>query len=116
MRDGLREVSDRADDFEVVGEPADGEAAVRTAEPLKTGVIVMDLIMLPKNGIYACREVAERLPDTRVLIFTAASGEDAVIDPVAVGLMGYLQKYSDKEQLPVPSVTFRVAKTTYPRA
>ena len=99
MRDGLRELLQQSGDFEVVGEAADGEAAVRIAQELKPDAIVMDVIMPLKNGIDACREVSEMLPDTRVLILTAATAEDAVIEAIAAGATGYLQKYSGKEEL-----------------
>ncbi len=99
MRDGLREVLQQSGDFEVVGGAADGESAVRIAQELKPNVIVMDVMMPLKNGIDACREVTEMLPDTRVLILTAATAEDAALEAVAAGATGYLQKYSGKEEL-----------------
>ena len=99
MRDGLRELLQRAGDFEVVGQAGDGEAAVRVAQSLKPDMIIMDVMMPLKNGIDACREITEMLPDTRVLMLTAASEEDAVMESVAAGATGYLQKYSGKEVL-----------------
>ena len=99
MRDGLREVLQGAGDFEVVGEAGDGAAAVRVAQNLNPDVIVMDVMMPLKNGIDACREITEMLPDTRVLMLTAASEEDAVMEAVAAGATGYLQKYSGKDRL-----------------
>ena len=99
MRDGLREVLERAGDFEVVGQAGDGAAAVRVAQNLRPDVIIMDVLMPIKNGIDACREITEMLPDTRVLMLTAASEEDAAIEAVAAGATGYLQKYSGKEKL-----------------
>ncbi len=99
MRDGLREVLERAGEFDVVGEAADGEAAVGMALELKPDVIVMDVMMPLKNGVDACREVTETLPDTRVLVLTAATEEDAVIEAIAAGATGYLQKFSGKEEL-----------------
>ena len=99
MRDGLREVLQRAGDFEVVGEAGDGAAAVRVAQNLKPDVIIMDVMMPLKNGIDACREITEALPDTKVLMLTAASEEDAVMEAVAAGATGYLQKYSGKDRL-----------------
>ena len=99
MRDGLREVLERSGDFEVVGQAGDGAAAVRVAQSLRPDVIIMDVMMPLKNGIDACREITEMLPNTRVLILTASSEEDAVMEAVAAGATGYLQKYSGKEKL-----------------
>ena len=73
MRDGLREVLQRAGDFDVVGQAGDGAAAVRIAQQLRPDVVIMDVMMPLKNGIDACREITEMLPDTRVLILTAAA-------------------------------------------
>ena len=99
MRDGLREILQRTGNFEVVGQAGDGVSAVNIAMKLKPDVIVMDVIMPLKNGIDACREITEMLPDTKVLILTASAEEDAVLEAVAAGATGFLQKYSGKENL-----------------
>ena len=99
VRSGLRDVLEESGRFDVVGQAADGEEAVRTVEELKPHVIVMDVIMPNKDGIDACREIMELLPDTRVLILTASTEEDAVIEAVAAGATGYLQKHSRPEEL-----------------
>ena len=99
MRDGLREVLQRSGAFDVVGEAGDGEAAVRVARNVKPDVVIMDVMMPVKSGIDACREITETLPDTRVLILTAASEEDAVVEALTAGAVGYLQKYSGKGDL-----------------
>ena len=84
-----------------MGQAADGEEAVRIVEELKPDVIVMDVIMPGKDGIDACREIMELLPDTRVMMLTASTEEDAVIEAIAAGATGYLQKYSRPEELVV---------------
>ncbi len=99
MRNGLRDTLEASGRFEVVGQAADGEEAVRTVEELKPEVIVMDVIMPHKDGIDACRDIMELLPVTRVLMLTASTEEDAVIEAVAAGATGYLQKYSRPEEL-----------------
>ena len=90
---------ERSGTFEVVGEAGDGEAAVRVARSVKPDVVIMDVMMPVKSGIDACREITETLPDTRVLILTAASEEDAVLEALTAGAVGYLQKYSGKGDL-----------------
>ena len=99
MRNGLRDVLEASGRFEVVGQAGDGEEAVRAVEELKPEVIVMDVIMPVKDGIDACREIMELLPDTRVMMLTASTEEDAVIEAVAAGATGYLEKYSRPEEL-----------------
>ena len=99
MRSGLRDALEESGRFEVVGQAADGEEALGAVEDLKPEVIVMDVIMPNKDGIDACREIMELLPETRVLMLTASSEEDAVIEAVAAGATGYLQKYSRPEEL-----------------
>ena len=99
MRDGLREILQRTGNFEVVGLAGDGVSAVKIALELKPDVIIMDVMMPLKNGIDACREIAEMLPDTKVLILTASAEEDAVMEAVAAGATGFLQKYSGKDTL-----------------
>ena len=99
MRDGLRDALEASGRFEVVGQAADGEEAVRIVEGLGPEVIVMDVMMPGMDGIDACREIMELLPDTRVLMLTASNEEDAVIEAVAAGATGYLQKYSRPEEL-----------------
>ena len=99
MRSGLRDVLEASGRFEVVGEAGDGEEAVRTAPELDPQVIVMDVIMPNKDGIDACREIMELLPDARVMMLTASTEEDAVIEAIAAGATGYLQKYSRPEEL-----------------
>ena len=99
MRNGLRDTLEASGRFEVVGLAEDGDEAVRTVEELQPQVIVMDVIMPNKDGVDACREIMELLPDTRVLMLTASSEMDAVIEAVAAGATGYLQKYSRPEEL-----------------
>ena len=99
MRDGLRELIQASGDFEVVGQAGDGVAAVGLALSLKPDVVIMDVMMPLKNGIDACREITEMLPDTRVLILTASGEDDAVMEAVAAGASGYLQKFSGKAKL-----------------
>ena len=99
MRNGLREALEDEADFEVVGLASDGVEAVSMAQMVEPDVVVMDVMMPNKDGVDACREIMELLPDTRVLMLTASTMEDAVIEAVAAGATGYLQKHSGPEEL-----------------
>ena len=99
MRNGLRDALEDVGDFEVVGLAGDGVEAVSAAQSLEPEVIVMDVMMPKKDGVDACREIMELLPDTKVLMLTASTEEDAVVEAVAAGATGYLQKYSGPDEL-----------------
>ena len=99
MRDLLRDALENTGEFHVVAQAADGQEALQVASEAAPDVIVMDVIMPVMDGIDACREITELLPDTRVLMLTASNEQDAIVRSIAAGATGYLQKYSSKEQL-----------------
>ena len=59
----------------------------------------MDVMMPGKDGVEACRDIMESAPGTRVVMLTASTEEDAVIEAVAAGATGYLQKVSGMDRL-----------------
>lgn len=99
MRDGLQEMLERSEDFQVVGQARDGIEAVDVAQSLKPDVVIMDVIMPLKNGVDACREIVATVPGTRVLVLTASTNESTVVDAIAAGATGYLQKFTGKDEL-----------------
>ncbi len=98
MRDLLKDALENTGEFEVVAQAADGEEALRTVEEAAPELIVMDIIMPVMDGIEACREIIDLLPDTKVLMLTASTDRDAIVQSIAAGATGYLQKHSSKEQ------------------
>ena len=99
LRVGLKHILEQSGEFEVVGQGANGEEAVRVAADLLPDLVVMDVIMPEKDGVEACREIMESAPQTRVVMLTASTEEDAIVEAVAAGATGYLQKETDRERL-----------------
>ena len=99
VRIGLKQVLDLSGEFEVVGQAADGEEAVRMAAEVSPDLVLMDVIMPGKDGVEACREIMESSSEVRVVMLTASNAEDAVVESVAAGASGYLLKETDMEQL-----------------
>ena len=99
LRVGLKHVLEESGEFEVVGQAADGEEAVRVAAEVSPDVVVMDVMMPRKDGVEACREIMESAPETRVVMLTVANEETAVLEALAAGATGYLQKETDRERL-----------------
>ena len=92
VRDGLRNALVYSDEFDVVGQAVNGTEAVGLAEDLRPDVIIMDVIMPEKDGVDACREIVDLLPDTPVLMLTTSTEDEAVIESIAAGATGYLLK------------------------
>ena len=89
----------RSPHIRVVGEASDGETAVALAERRRPDVVVMDLRMPKMDGIEATEEVLRRVPETRVLIFTAY-GERALLQRgLESGARGYVLKEAPHETL-----------------
>lgn len=99
VRDGLQMVLEQAGDMKVVGQAVDGDEALEVAREVRPDVVVMDLIMPNKDGVAACSEIMQALPKTRVLVLTASTADDAIMDALAAGATGYLQKYSGRDDL-----------------
>ena len=99
IRDLLRRYLESTGEFQVVAQASDGEEALRVVQEAAPDVIVMDVIMPVMDGIDACREITDSMPDTKVLMLTASNEKDAIVRSIAAGATGYLQKYSGLEQL-----------------
>ncbi|HET6951535.1 MAG TPA: response regulator transcription factor [Acidimicrobiales bacterium] len=91
VRQGLRSFLE-AQGFAVVGEAADGEAAVRLVRQTRPDVLLTDLVMPGVDGIEAIRRLrAEGLP-VGILVLTSFSGAEQVIPAIQAGADGYLLK------------------------
>ena len=99
VREGLKYVLEQSGEFEVVGQAGDGVEAVRVAAELSPDLVVMDVMMPKKDGVEACREIMDSAPETRVVMLTVANEETAVLEALAAGATGYLQKETDRERL-----------------
>ena len=82
-REGLQLVLEWSEEFEVVGQARESVEEATAASELSPDVIVMDVMMPKKDGVQACREIMETLPDTRVIMLTASTEADAVIETEA---------------------------------
>jgi NarL family two-component system response regulator LiaR len=99
LRQGTRQLLEREDDMNVVGEAGDGEEAARLAADLHPDVVIMDIAMPKMNGIEATRRLKEIHPDSAVLILSAYDDDQYVFAILEAGAAGYLLKDVPSEEL-----------------
>jgi DNA-binding NarL/FixJ family response regulator len=92
VRLGFRMILDSEPDMEVVGEAANGVAAVEAAVELQPDVILTDVRMPMMDGIAATKAIVERCPDVRVLVVTTFNLDEYVLGALRAGAVGFLLK------------------------
>jgi DNA-binding NarL/FixJ family response regulator len=83
----------------VIGEAPDGATAVALAERRRPNVVIMDVRMPGMDGLEATKLLAERAPDTAVLIFTAYSERSLLSRGLESGAKGYILKEAPHQTL-----------------
>lgn len=92
VRSGLAALLRGIEGVEVVGEVADGRAALDRTIETAVDVVVMDISMPGMNGLEATRRITQDRPHTRVLILSAHPNEEYVAQALRYGARGYILK------------------------
>ncbi|MBF8173818.1 response regulator transcription factor [Streptomyces olivaceus] len=99
VRMALRLVIDGEPDLSVVGEAADGDAALTAVDELRPDVVLMDVRMPGRDGLSATRELLARPTPPRVLILTTFDSDDLVLEALRTGALGFVLKDTPPPQL-----------------
>ena len=99
VRVGLRMVLSAEADIEVVGEAADGGAAVAMAEETRPDVVLMDVRMPRVDGLEGSRRVLAAVPGTKVVVLTTFDEDAFVEGALRAGVSGFLLKVAPPERL-----------------
>jgi DNA-binding NarL/FixJ family response regulator len=92
VRKGTRQILEEEEGFEVIGEAANGEEAVKLAADLKPDIVIMDISMPVLDGIEATKRIKAIIPDTAVLILSVYDDDEFVFTLLEAGAAGYLLK------------------------
>jgi len=99
VRLGLRTLLSHTAGFRVVGEAQTVAEAVQLNEQTRPDVVLMDVRLPDGSGVEACRRIKADHPETRVVMLTSYSDEEAIVGAVMAGASGYLLKQADAERL-----------------
>ncbi|EFH82440.1 response regulator transcription factor [Ktedonobacter racemifer] len=100
VREGLRMMLEIAGEgFTLVGDAADGVAALCVIEELQPDVVLMDLRMPGMDGLEAITQIRERWPHIAIVILTTYNEDNLMLRGLRAGACGYLLKDTDRETL-----------------
>jgi DNA-binding NarL/FixJ family response regulator len=86
-------------DCEVVGNVADGSALLEATQRLQPDVIVLDVNLPTIHGLEACRQITQRFPQIKVVVFTAMNDLDVRQRSFAVGASAFICKLDPVDDL-----------------
>jgi len=99
MRQGIRQLLELKDDFEVVAEASNGEEALEKVAQYQPDMILMDLNMKGMDGIQTVDALRQRGETACILMITVSDNDNDVIAALRAGADGYLLKDVEPEEL-----------------
>lgn len=87
--------------YDVVGEAADGEAAVAVAEIQQPDIVLLDVLMPGMSGIDALAKIQAVAPEAAIVLLTGSESEEDLVEGVKLGARGYIVKDMPFDQLVV---------------
>jgi len=99
VRAGFRSLLAGEEDFEVVGEAANGEEGVQLVTDLVPDVTLMDIRMPVLDGIAATRQLVQAGVETKVVVLTTFDLDEYVFEALRAGASGFLLKDAPAEEL-----------------
>lgn len=92
FREGLVKIFELEKDFEIVGQAADGMAAVEGVIELEPDVVLMDINMPGITGVDATQRIREKLPEAKIVVLSIHDDESYIFETIRMGASGYLLK------------------------
>jgi len=85
--------------MEVVGEATAGRSALEVIRKTRPDVALLDITMPELTGLEITRQLAEELPDVKVLVLTMHDEEAFLFEALQAGASGYILKGASSDEL-----------------
>ena len=99
VREGIKMLVNAQPDMQVVGEAADGYAAIAKTRELLPDLLVMDISMPELNGLKATEKLRQEFPDLKILTLTRHTDDGYLQQLIKAGVNGYVLKQSAPTEL-----------------
>jgi two-component system response regulator NreC len=98
MRDGIKAILSRSEEFRVVGEAASGPDAVQFVKRKAPAMVLMDIGLPGLNGVETTAEILRYSPECKIVILSMYDDEESVVTAIRSGARGFiLKKASDMD-------------------
>ena len=99
FRSGIKALLSRQNDFEVIGEAADGLSGVKLVAQTRPDIVLLDLDMPVMNGREALAQILSAHPEQTVVMLTVSEDSDDLTECMRLGARGFLLKNINAEFL-----------------
>jgi len=108
MRDGIKAILGRSEEFRVVGEAETGTDAVQFVKRLHPSMVLMDIGLPGLNGVETTAEILRHHPECKIVILSMYDDENSVVSAIRSGARAFiLKKASDNDLLEALRVVAR---------
>jgi DNA-binding NarL/FixJ family response regulator len=111
FRVGMRNILEREDDFEIVGDAEDTRGAFDLSVQLSPDIILMDLSLPAPGGIETTQRIKRELPSAGIIVLAVSEDEDALFDAIKAGAAAFILKDVTPDDL--VTIIRRVASGEY---
>ena len=98
-RNMLKNIINKIDNIEVIGEASNGDEAISLYKKLNPDLVTMDLVMPSKGGIEATEEILKVNPKALIVVVSALGQEALVLEAAKKGAKDFIQKPFKTEQI-----------------
>ncbi|GBG14935.1 two-component system, NarL family, nitrate/nitrite response regulator NarL [Novimethylophilus kurashikiensis] len=95
FRSGIHALLERQEEFQIVGEAADGLEGYKLAKQLEPDILLLDLHMPSISGVDTLKMVREEMPELCIIMLTVSEDADDLMAAIRAGANGYLLKNID---------------------
>lgn len=99
IRETIRFLISRIDNFQLVGEAESGEEAISLAKQLSPDVILIDINMAPINGFEATRKILKQSPSAKIIGLSVHKQPSYAKNIIQLGAKGYVTKSSPHKEI-----------------